>query len=65
MTEFLGWIRCAGHRVLVERVDEDELFHVVRLCTSCGVFEPGHELRIPKHSFEPCARRTIDDRLAS
>jgi len=56
MTEFLGWIRCAGQRILVERVDEDGDFHVVRLCAACGTFERGHELRVPKRSFVPCTR---------
>jgi hypothetical protein len=61
MTEFLGWIQCAGHRVLVERVDEDEKFHVVRLCMACGAFDRGHELRVPKCSFVPCARYRIEE----
>jgi len=57
MTEFLGWIQCRGHRVLVERVLEEGPFHVVLLCTSCDGFERGHELRVPKPAFAPCSPR--------
>jgi len=64
MTEFLGWIQCGGHRVLVERIDETERFHVVRLCSSGGGFDRGHELRVPKPSFVPCARYTSEERVS-
>jgi hypothetical protein len=57
MTGFIGWIQCAGRRVLVERVGEDPSFHLVRLVVGCGPFDQGHELRVPKASFEPCASR--------
>ena len=61
MTEFLGWIGCAGRRVLVERVGEDEAFHVVRLCEPAETLGVGRELRVPKRCFEPCApARTWD-----
>jgi hypothetical protein len=59
MTEFMGWIQCAGRRVLVERIDEESEFHVVRLCVACGEFPRGKELRIPKGSFEACASRRM------
>lgn len=57
MTEFIGWIRCGGRRVLVERIDEERDFHVVRLCAPCGEFPRGQALRVPKAVFEPCAAR--------
>ncbi len=60
MTEFIGWIRCAGRQVLVERVAEEPLYHLVRLCVPCGTFASGQELRVPKAGFEPCASARAD-----
>ncbi len=55
MTEFLGWIQCAGQQTLVERVGEDDVFCIVRLCAPRASFSRGHELRVPKRCFLPCA----------
>jgi hypothetical protein len=58
MTEFIGWIRCAGDRVLVERVAQEPSFYVVRLCEACVSFGRGQMLRIPLEAFEPCSPRS-------
>ncbi len=53
----LGWIRCAGRWVLVERVGREARFAIVRLCDACEGFARGHELRVPTACIEPCMPR--------
>jgi hypothetical protein len=59
MTKFIGWIQFAGKRILVEWIDEEPLFHVVRLCTAYCGFSRGQVLRVPRGAFERCSSRGI------